>query len=133
MRVVPVGIAHSQCSQSRFLNYTIGRCVLVADRLIRTIAPPITITNESARNHGSRHRKKLSGVLVAIDKEAATAIVLRKRPKVTVVTISLPLATNATTDPTNINAMKWYTGTLSRRPTLPALRHREPGRPRCRP
>jgi hypothetical protein len=86
-------------------NYVV-RCRVGAVGLsVRTITPPTTIANQSAVSHGSHTHVVTSFPLAANRNTEATVIAQRTRPSVIVATISLPLASHATTHPTNIDAM----------------------------
>jgi hypothetical protein len=77
-------------------NYATEGRVVADDLRIRTIAPPMTIANQSAKYHGSIHGGNESCPLATNTNEAAPAIAPRTRASVIVATISLPLAANAT-------------------------------------
>ena len=78
--------------------------LVVADRRMRTIAPPIMIASQSAKFHASIDRIGVRPVTINTGK-AAAIIVKKARTSAMVATISLLLATNATIHPTNSDAM----------------------------
>ena len=85
-------------------NYPLEARVVAVHLRVRTISPPMTIANQSAKYHGSIQRMKACPVDTHT-KAAAPVIAERTRPSIMVATISLPLAAIATTHPTNIDAI----------------------------
>jgi hypothetical protein len=86
------------------VTYAAERRFVAADLRIRTIAPLATIASQSATYHGSIHSIKACPAATHTN-TAAPVIAQRTRPSVIVAIISLPFAANATTEPTNIDAM----------------------------